>query len=138
MMSNVFVSISCVKYQLNSADHYNRVWMHTVGPLYLLWQRLQHVFLYCMNHRLKETKHWLMHIHFLCIFRGKSISVHKRHLNSCFYLLRKKVIRRWRMAHFVDYQQWVFFQLQRQTIQSQYSGEVTVNQQMLTIITRCF
>jgi len=35
------------------------------------------------------------------------------------------------MAHFVGCHQWVFFQLPTKTTQSQYTSEVTLNQQAL-------
>jgi hypothetical protein len=37
--------------------------------------------------------------------------------------------RKWRMAHFVGWHQWVFSHIQKKRTQSQHTGEVTLNQQ---------
>ena len=79
----------------------------------------------------QREKNWMTHIP-LFFFRGKSMSLHTAYLNSGLHLHSKYLIRKWRMAHFVGCHQWFFFQLPRKTTQSQYTGEVTVNQQALT------
>ncbi len=59
----------------------------------------------------------------LYFFRDKPTSGYKRHLNGCYHLSSKNVIRKRRMVHFVDCQQLVFFQPPSKTVQKQYSGE---------------
>jgi hypothetical protein len=65
-------------------------------------------------------------------FRGKSISLYTAYLNSGLHLHSKYLIKKWKMAHFVGCYQWFFFQFPRKRTESQYTGEVTVNQQALT------
>jgi hypothetical protein len=77
------------------------------------------------NKERQREKSWLTHMPLFC-FHGKAISLHTA------YLHRKYLIRNWRMTHFVSYHQWVLFQLPRKTTLSQYTSEVTVNQQALT------
>jgi hypothetical protein len=60
----------------------------------------------------------------LLFFRGKSTCVYKEHWNGCFHLRSKHVIRKRRMLHFIDCQQWVFFQPPTKTAQHEYSGEM--------------
>jgi hypothetical protein len=88
------------------------------------------VWLLC--HLIHSERKKLIDAHAFVLFSRKVDVFTHSNLNSGLHLHRKYLIRKWRMAHFVGCHQWVFFQLSRKRTQSQYTGEVTVNQQALT------